>query len=54
MIKDISNEEYHSNTEYISRSGLHEFSKLPYKYWLKFLDPNSNIASANDPFFVFI
>jgi len=48
MIKDISNEEYHSNTEYISRSGLHEFSKLPYKYWLKFLDPNRKKFSQSN------
>lgn len=37
--KDLSNEEYHENKFYISRSAIMDFAKSPYTYWAKHLNP---------------
>lgn len=37
---DITNEEYHGDKRYLSRSSLMDFDKSPYTYWAKHLNPN--------------
>jgi exodeoxyribonuclease VIII len=39
-IPDLSNEDYHSRKEFISRSALMDFDKSPYTYWAKHLNPD--------------
>jgi hypothetical protein len=39
-IPDLSNEEYHANKDYISRSSLMDFDKSPYTYWAKHINPD--------------
>lgn len=36
---DMSNDEYHSDADSISRSGIMEFRKSAYHYWCAYLDP---------------
>jgi len=37
---EISNEEYHADKRFISRSSLMDFDKSPYTYWANHLNPN--------------
>jgi len=39
-IPDLSNEEYHANKDYISRSSIMDFDKSPYTYWAKHINPD--------------
>ena len=39
-IPDLSNEEYHANKDYISRSSIMDFDKNPYTYWAKHINPD--------------
>lgn len=36
---ELTNEEYHENKFYISRSAIMDFNKSPYTYWAKHLNP---------------
>lgn len=40
VYKDLSNHDYHADTESISRSGLMEFKTSPFHYWNKYVNPN--------------
>lgn len=40
VFKNISNEDYHSRKEFISRSAIMDFMKSPYHYWAKHINPN--------------
>jgi len=42
----MTNEEYHSNTTHISKSGLDQIRKSPAHYWDKYLNPD---RPANNP-----
>lgn len=37
---DLSNEDYHADKSYISRSAILDFMKSPYTYWAKHLNPD--------------
>src|SRR5215813_11398325 len=37
---NITNEEYHADKAYLSRSALMDFDKSPYTYWAKHLNPD--------------
>lgn len=37
---DLSNDEYHEDTNSISRSAIMAFRDSPYKYWARYLNPN--------------
>jgi hypothetical protein len=37
---DLTNEQYHSMKNYISRSALMDFDKSPYTYWAKHINPD--------------
>jgi hypothetical protein len=38
--KDLTNEAYHADKGYLSRSSLMDYDKNPYNYWAKHLNPN--------------
>lgn len=46
--KDLSNAEYHSMKQYISRSSLMDFSRTPHQYWAKHLS-ESRIKDSPSP-----
>lgn len=50
MIVDISNEEYHSDTKRISKSGLDLIEKAPAKYYAAYLDPNAPPRKESNTF----
>ena len=37
---DLSNEEYHADKDYISRSAIMDYDKSPYTYWAKHINPD--------------
>lgn len=43
---NITNEVYHADKKYISRSSLMDFQKSPYTYWAKHLNPNRPIKES--------
>jgi PDDEXK-like domain of unknown function (DUF3799) len=43
---NITNEEYHANKDYISRSALMDFEKSPYTYWAKHINPDRPIRES--------
>ena len=45
-IPDLSNEEYHANKDYISRSSIMDFDKNPYTYWAKHINPDRPIRES--------
>jgi hypothetical protein len=45
-IPDLSNEEYHANKDYISRSSIMDFDKNPYTYWAKHINPDRPIRDS--------
>ena len=45
-IPDLSNEEYHANKDYTSRSSIMDFDKSPYTYWAKHLNPDRPIRES--------
>lgn len=49
IYKDLTSEEYHSDTESISRSAIMTFLDSPHKYWSKYLNPEKRgeIVSKN-------
>jgi hypothetical protein len=40
VFENISNEDYHSRKEFISRSALMDYDKSPYTYWAKHINPD--------------
>ncbi len=46
---DISNEEYHADKNYLSRSSLMDFAQSPYTYWAKHLNPDRPCQEKNTP-----
>jgi hypothetical protein len=39
IFNNVSNEEYHAATDYISRSAILDFDKSPYTYWANWVNP---------------
>ena len=46
--KDLSNEEYHSHTDSISRSAIMDFAVSPKKYWANYLNPERVKKESTD------
>lgn len=44
---DLTSEEYHGDTNSISRSAMMEFDKSAYKYWAKYLNPERPSEEVN-------
>jgi len=40
VYKNLTNEEYHADKEFISRSAILDFSRSAYTYWAKHINPN--------------
>ena len=38
--KDLTNEEYHADKDFISRSAIMDYAQSPYDYWAKHINPN--------------
>lgn len=51
IIPDMTNEDYHSHPA-VSKSGLDEFNRSPYHYWLKYLSPHKPPVKWTDAFTV--
>lgn len=46
---DVTNEEYHADKSYLSRSSLMDFDKSPYTYWAKHINPDRPNQEKNTP-----
>lgn len=40
LIPDLTNEEYHADKSFFSRSALMDFDRCPYQYWARHLNPD--------------
>lgn len=49
IITDLTNEEYHAHPS-LSKSGLDQFNRSPYHYWLKYLSPDRPPTVWTDAF----
>lgn len=46
---DITNEDYHADKSYLSRSSLMDYAQSPYTYWAKHLKPDRPNQEKNTP-----
>lgn len=46
VFTNISNEDYHSRKEFLSRSSLMDFAQSPYTYWAKHINPKRPVKDT--------